>query len=144
MTNTLNFGHVDGLTAAEQQQLSDLAEAYSYHQSRNATKDKYYEGHVTLQDVNLGIALPKGLNKLEVGLMGRLVLVMALSFRACCGLYQVRECSLIAVVISPTDAITSLAEGRSTALLAFQVGRMRSTSTSTPLRPSITTQLARS
>ena len=67
MTNTLNFGHVDGLTAAEQQQLSDLAEAYSYHQSRNATKDKYYEGHVTLQDVNLGIALPKGLNKLEVG-----------------------------------------------------------------------------
>ena len=67
MTNTLNFGHVAGLTAAEQQQLSDLAEAYSYHQSRNATKDKYYEGHVTLQDVNLGIALPKGLNKLEVG-----------------------------------------------------------------------------
>lgn len=41
MMNTLNFGHVAGLTAAEQQQLSDLAEAYSYHQSRNATKDKY-------------------------------------------------------------------------------------------------------
>ena len=67
MTNTLNFGHVAGLTAAEQQQLSDLAEAYTYHQSRNATKDKYYEGHVTLQDVNLGIALPLGLRGLEVG-----------------------------------------------------------------------------
>ena len=46
---------------------TELTEAYNYHQSRNATKDKYYEGHVTLQDVNLGIALPKGLNKLEVG-----------------------------------------------------------------------------
>ena len=36
MTTTLNFGIVAGLTAAEQQQLSDLAEAYTYHQSRNA------------------------------------------------------------------------------------------------------------
>ncbi len=67
MTNPLNFGHVAGLTAAEQQQLSDLAETYMYHQSRNATKDKYYEGHVTLQDVNLGLALPQGLRGLEVG-----------------------------------------------------------------------------
>ena len=67
MTTTLNFGIVAGLTAAEQQQLSDLAEAYTYHQSRNAIKDKYYEGHVTLRDVNLGIALPLGLRGLEVG-----------------------------------------------------------------------------
>lgn len=67
MTTTLNFGIVAGLTAAEQQQLSDLAEAYTYHQSHNATKDKYYEGHVTLRDVNLGIALPTGLRGLEVG-----------------------------------------------------------------------------
>lgn len=67
MTTTLNFGIVAGLTAAEQQQLSDLAETYMYHQSRNATKDKYYEGHVTLQDVNLGLALPQGLRGLEVG-----------------------------------------------------------------------------
>lgn len=67
MTNTLNFGHVAGLTTVEQQQLSDLAETYMYHQSRNATKDKYYEGHVTLQDVNLGLALPQGLRGLEVG-----------------------------------------------------------------------------
>lgn len=64
MTTTFSFGTVPGLTGEEQRQ---LAEAYNYHQSRNATKDKYYEGHVTLQDVNLGIALPKGLSKLEVG-----------------------------------------------------------------------------
>lgn len=67
MTTTFSFGTVPGLTGEEQRQLTELTEAYNYHQSRNATKDKYYEGHVTLQDVNLGIALPKGLNKLEVG-----------------------------------------------------------------------------
>lgn len=67
MTPTLSFGTVPDLTDEEQRQLNELAEAYNYHQSRNVTKDKYYEGHVTLQDVNLGIALPKGLNKLEVG-----------------------------------------------------------------------------
>ena len=63
----LNFGRVPGLTKEEQQQLSDLAAAYNYHQSRNAAKDKYYEGHIALNDVNLGIALPQGLRNLEVG-----------------------------------------------------------------------------
>lgn len=67
MTTTFSFGTVPGLTGDEQRQLTELTEAYNYHQSRNATKDKYYEGHVSLQDVNLGIALPKGLSKLEVG-----------------------------------------------------------------------------
>ena len=33
----------------------------------NETKDKYYEGHITLNDVNIGIALPGGIKKLEVG-----------------------------------------------------------------------------
>ena len=64
---TLNFGPVEGLSAEELQQLQDLADAYNYHQSRNRLKDKYYEGHVTLQDVNLGVALPQGLRNLEVG-----------------------------------------------------------------------------
>lgn len=64
---TLNFGTVKGLLPAEQQQLQDLADVFNYHQSSNTLKDKYYEGHVTLQDVNLGIALPQGLRNLEVG-----------------------------------------------------------------------------
>ena len=68
MTTTLNFGPVEGLSKTEQQQLRDLTDAYNYHQSKNSLKDKYYEGHVTLDDVNLGIALPKkSLGKLEVG-----------------------------------------------------------------------------
>lgn len=64
---TLNFGAVPDLTEAEQAQLQDLADTYNYHQGKNQTKDQYYEGHISLADVNLGIALPKGLNGLEVG-----------------------------------------------------------------------------
>lgn len=64
---TLNFGFVQGLTVDEQHKLQELADVYQYHQAHNATKDKYYEGHVTLNDVNLGIALPQGLRSLEVG-----------------------------------------------------------------------------
>lgn len=63
----LQFGHVNGLTATEQANLLALANALDYHQSRNATKDKYYEGHITLNDVNLGIALPNDLKKLDAG-----------------------------------------------------------------------------
>lgn len=63
----LNFGRVEGLTDEEQTNLIELSQAYNYHQSRNATKDKYYEGHITLNDVNIGIALPNGLSKLSVG-----------------------------------------------------------------------------
>ena len=67
MLVTLNFGAVKGLHPAEQQQLQDLADVFNYHQSSNTLKDKYYEGHITLKDVNLGIALPQGLRNLEVG-----------------------------------------------------------------------------
>lgn len=67
MTTTLSFGTVPGLTDEEQRQLTELTEAYNYHQSRNAIKDKYYEGHISLIDINLGLALPKDLRGLEVG-----------------------------------------------------------------------------
>lgn len=63
----LNFGYVQGLTQEEQKQLRDLADTYNYHQSRNAAKDKYYEGHITLKDVNLGVAIPQSFQNLEVG-----------------------------------------------------------------------------
>lgn len=64
---TLNFGMVTGLSGKERRKLQELANVYQYHQANNAIKDKYYEGHVTLGDVNLGIALPPGLKNLEVG-----------------------------------------------------------------------------
>ena len=67
MTTTLSYGTVSGLTGEDQQQLTELTEAYNYHQYRNAIKDKYYEGHISINDVNLGLALPKDLRSLEVG-----------------------------------------------------------------------------
>lgn len=66
MTN-LQFGKVDDLTASEQEKLIALTDAYNYHQGRNATKDKYYDGHIGLNDVNIGIALPNALKKITVG-----------------------------------------------------------------------------
>ena len=67
MTTTLDFTSVRGLDDAERRRLCELAAVYEYHQSKNHIKDKYYEGHVTLSDVNLGIALPDGLRRLTVG-----------------------------------------------------------------------------
>ena len=63
----LHFGIITGLTLEENRQLATLAEVFNYHQPYNETKDKYYEGHITLNDVNIGIALPDGIKKLEVG-----------------------------------------------------------------------------
>ena len=63
----LHFGIITGLTLEENRQLATLAEVFNYHQPYNETKDKYYEGHITLNDVNIGIALPGGIKKLEVG-----------------------------------------------------------------------------
>ena len=64
---TLNFEQVNGLSAQEQGQLKELSEVFQCHQCSNALKEKYYEGHVTLSDVNIGIALPQGLKNLIVG-----------------------------------------------------------------------------
>lgn len=64
---TLDFGYVDGLTEEEQKDLHELTYVFNSHQSGNALKDKYYDGSITLNDVNLGIALPQDLKKLDVG-----------------------------------------------------------------------------
>ena len=75
--------------------------------------------------------------------MGRLTLVTALSRSAGCPAYQVTVRSLTALVRVLTAAITSRLVGRMTASFARQVSLMFSTSRSAPLRPSMTTQLAR-
>ena len=48
-------------------QLMKLIDVYKSHRAANVLKSKYYEGHVTLGDVNLGIALPRGFRGLEIG-----------------------------------------------------------------------------
>ena len=66
MMNNLSFGLVAGLPTAEQARLNRLAEVYNYHRRKNALKDRYYEGHIPLREVNLGLALPKELQGLEI------------------------------------------------------------------------------
>ena len=58
---------VKGLPKAEQSMLQNLIDVYNKHWTANEIKDKYYEGHISLGDVNLGIALPDGMQGLEVG-----------------------------------------------------------------------------
>jgi hypothetical protein len=56
-----------GLTVDEKEKLFELIDVYNAHSLKNAEKNKYYEGNVTLGEVNLGIALPNGFRNLEVG-----------------------------------------------------------------------------
>ena len=64
---TLSFGAVEGLPETEQKQLNNLVRIYSYHRLKNACKQRYYNGHISLAEVNLGIALPRNMSKLDVG-----------------------------------------------------------------------------
>lgn len=63
----LSIGKIINLPDAESKQFQTLIDAYNYHLNNNAVKEKYYEGNVTLGDVNLGIALPKAFHELKLG-----------------------------------------------------------------------------
>lgn len=67
MDLVLSEMQVVGLPVAEQEMLNHLIETYNAHASKNSEKDRYYEGKITLSEVNLGIALPDGMGKLEIG-----------------------------------------------------------------------------
>ena len=58
---------IENLPEYEQALMQKLLETYNKHEPANRKKDKYYEGHISLGDVNLGIALPDGMRGLEVG-----------------------------------------------------------------------------
>ena len=60
-------GQVNGLPETEQEKLNKLIETFQAYQGRNAEKDRYYEGKISLSEVNLGIALPEGMRGLEIG-----------------------------------------------------------------------------
>ena len=59
--------NVSGLGPKEQAMLKNLIRIYEYHRTKNNTKVKYYNGSISLKDVNLGIALPDDLTRLEIG-----------------------------------------------------------------------------
>lgn len=63
----LTIGNVKNLDQAELANFRELVDIFNSHSSKNAQKDKYYEGKISLNDVNLGIALPDGMSRLEIG-----------------------------------------------------------------------------
>lgn len=60
-------GNVSGLGAKEQIMLEKLLTVYQNSTTKNDIKDRYYEGKISLDEVNLGIALPQGMSGLEIG-----------------------------------------------------------------------------
>lgn len=63
----IDVGLVVGLPPKEQAMLANLFEIYQSHYAKNWEKEKYYEGNIPLSDVNLGIALPKSIRRLQIG-----------------------------------------------------------------------------
>ena len=60
-------GQIINFPMDEIERFRKLINVFDAHAGKNAKKNRYYEGHITLNDVNLGIALPDGMSKLEIG-----------------------------------------------------------------------------
>lgn len=67
MSMKLDPDRIDGLTDVERAQLRRLIRVYHQHLTKNEEKNRYYEGKISLNSVNLGIALPDGMRGLEIG-----------------------------------------------------------------------------
>lgn len=67
MDITMKTAEAVGLPEKERQTLSRLLRLYKSHAGKNAEKRRYYEGAVTLGDVNLGLAIPKSVRNLSIG-----------------------------------------------------------------------------
>lgn len=65
--NALSPNNIIGMDIEELEDFTKLLNVYNYYLSKNQIKDRYYEGRITLREVNLGIALPDGLQRLEIG-----------------------------------------------------------------------------
>lgn len=63
----INPERLAGLTQSEKNQLAQLLKVYAEHEYKNQEKEKYYEGKISLNEVNLGLALPQGIRGLEIG-----------------------------------------------------------------------------
>ena len=64
---TLSADSILNFDKSEVQNLNDLVDSYNLHFTKNTEKDRYYEGNIPLNEVNLGIALPDGMSRLEIG-----------------------------------------------------------------------------
>lgn len=63
----ISISEVSNFPSEEMTRLNKLIETYNLHGSKNDEKNRYYEGKISLNEVNLGVALPDGLARLEIG-----------------------------------------------------------------------------
>lgn len=63
----INAWAVFGLADVDRARLENLINIFNAHWLKNLEKDRYYEGKISLGEVNLGIALPNGLRGLQIG-----------------------------------------------------------------------------
>ena len=63
----ISISQIKNFPDEEWARFNELLKTYKTHASKNDEKNKYYEGKISLSEVNLGIALPDGLRKLEIG-----------------------------------------------------------------------------
>lgn len=67
MNLLINPEEIIGFPVEESKRLQKVLNVYNYHISKNVEKNRYYEGKIALNDVNIGIALPDGIRRLEIG-----------------------------------------------------------------------------
>lgn len=101
----LNFGYVKGLPPEEWQKLNELKMVYDYHKSSNRLKRRYYNGKITLREVNLGIALPTDFGRLEIGCAWGAKTVDVLAARSMFGWIRDRKWSKSEIMDVTSDAI---------------------------------------
>lgn len=63
----LTISEVQRMPEYELERFLKLVETFNTYAPKNDVKNKYYEGKISLSEVNLGIALPDGMQKLEIG-----------------------------------------------------------------------------
>ena len=67
MVLNIHPAKIIGLETDAAEKLKNLIKVYECASAKNAVKERYYEGKITLGEVNLGIALPQGMRGLEIG-----------------------------------------------------------------------------
>lgn len=64
---TLSIGNILNFPAEEQANFNELVNIFNAKCGKNYQKNAYYEGNISLNSVNLGIAIPEAFNNLQIG-----------------------------------------------------------------------------
>lgn len=67
MNLAITVNQISNFPESEYDRLNKLIQTFNYYSYKNYEKNKYYEGKISLNAVNLGLALPEGMRGLEIG-----------------------------------------------------------------------------